>query len=208
MFDIQNIGYKMHYSRVLEMYNDICNKFGVEKAPEVKLVENEDVPFVTKYVTVRDGFKKLVKEVVLPTWESMMPEYFDNSKIDDAKEIMRISFEMMLEDSYDLFTRNFRTLNYLENGHVQDVKAYVGDSIRYMTVDEIIAYYDFLLHSKYGKEIMDGILEEVQNNALIAPEVKAYFDARLKEKEAKEKLAKKQAKKAAKRGEVEVNEKQ
>ena len=208
MFDIQNIGYKMHYSRVLEMYNDICNKFGVEKAPEVKLVENEDVPFVTKYVTVRDGFKKLVKEVVLPTWESMMPEYFDNSKIDDAKEIMRISFEMMLEDSYDLFTRNFRTLNYLENGHVQDVKAYVGDSIRYMTVDEIIAYYDFLLHSKYGKEIMDGILEEVQNNALIAPEVKAYFDARLKEKEAKEKLARKQAKKAAKRGEVEVNEKQ
>lgn len=208
MFDIQNIGYKMHYSRVLEMYNDICNKFGVEKAPEVKLVENEDVPFVTKYVTVRDGFKKLVKEVVLPTWESMMPEYFDNSKIDDAKEIMRISFEMMLEDSYDLFTRNFRTLNYLENGHVQDVKAYVGDSIRYMTVDEIIAYYDFLLHSKYGKEIMDGILEEVQNNALIAPEVKAYFDARLKEKEAKEKLARKQAKKAAKRGEAEVNEKQ
>ena len=208
MFDVQNIGYKMHFSRVLEMYNDICNKFGVEKAPEVRLVENEDVPFVTKYVTVRDGFKKLVKEVVLPTWESMMPEYFDNSKIDDAKEIMRISFEMMLEDSYDLFTRNFRTLNYLENGHVQDVKAYVGDSIRYMTVDEIIAYYDFLLHSKYGNEIMDGILEEVQNNALIAPEVKAYFDARLKEKEAKEKLAKKQAKKAAKRGEVEVNEKQ
>ena len=207
MFDVQNIGYKMHYSRVLEMYNDICNKFGIQKAPEVRLVEEKDVPFVTKYVTVRDGFKRLVKEVVIPTWESMMPEYFDNEKIDGAKEIMRISFEMLPEDSYDLFTRNFRTLNYLESGHVEDVKSYVGDSIRYMSVDEIIAYYDFLLHSKYGNEIMDGILEEVKTNPQIAPEVKAYFDARLKEKADKEKRARKQAKKAAKRGETE-NEKQ
>ena len=208
MFDVQNMGYKMHYARVLEMYNDICNKFGAQKAPEVKLVEEKDVPFVTKYVTVRDNFKKAVKEVVIPSWENMMPQYFENNKIEEAKEIMHISFEMLPEDSYDLFTRNFRTLNYLENGHVEDVKAYVGDSIRYMTVDEIIAYYDFLLHSKYGNEIMEGILEEVKTNPQIAPEVKAYFEARLKEKESREKAARKQAKKAAKRGESVANEKQ
>jgi hypothetical protein len=208
MFDYEGMSNKMHYQRVLEYYNDICQNLGVEKSEKVLEAEAIEGSYSVKYAYVRSEFKKLVNENVLPMWEGMLPIYFSEKDAADAREIMYASIDVLAEDGYDILAKNFRTLNYIASGHVKDVKTYVGNDIRYMTIDEIICHYDFLLHSKFGNEILDGILEEVKTNPQIAPEVKAYFAARLQEKELQEKIARKQAKKAAKRGEPQASEKQ
>ena len=208
MFDVEGMSNKMHYSRVLEYYNDICQNLGLEKSQKVLEAEAIQGSYSVKYAYVRSEFKKLVMENIFPMWEGMLPIYFTEKEAADAREIMQASIDVLAEDGYDLLVKNFRTLNYIASGHVKDVKAYVGNDIRYMTIDEIICHYDFLFHSKYGDAILDGILEEIQTNPRIAPEVRAYFEARLKEKEQREKNERKLAKKAAKRSKVAENEKQ
>ena len=208
MFDFEGMSKKMHYERVLEYYNDLCGNLGLEKSQKVLEAEAIQGSYDVKYLQVRSEFKKLVTENVLPMWEGMLSIYFSEKEASDAKDIMHASIDVLAEDGYDILVKNFRTLNYISSGYVKDVKSYVGNDIRYMTIDEIICNYDFLFHSKYGDAIMDGILEEIQLNPRIAPEVRAYFDARLKEKQQREKNEKKLAKKAAKRGEAVESEKQ
>ena len=208
MFDYEGMSNKMHYTRVLEYYNDICQNLGLEKSEKVLEAEAIQGSFSVKYAMVRTELKKLINENIVPMWEELLPKYFSGKDTQDAKQIICASIDVLGEDGYDILTKNFRTLNYLDSGNIKDVKTYVGNDIRYMTIDEIICNYDFLLHSKFGEVIMDGMLEEIQSNPQIAPEVRAYFEARLQEKQQKEKLAKKQAKKLAKKGEPAQSEKQ
>ena len=208
MFDYEGMSNKMHYTRVLEYYNDICKNLELEKSAKVLEAEAIQGSFSVKYAMVRAELKKLINENILPMWEELLPKFFEEKDAEDAKQIMCASIDVLGEDGYDILAKNFRTLNYLSSGNIKDVKAYVGNDIRYMTIDEIICNYDFLLHSRFGDVIMDGMLEEIENNPQIAPEVRAYFDARLKEKQHREKLAKKQAKKLAKKGEPAQSKKQ
>lgn len=208
MFDYEGMSNKMHYERVLEYYNDICQNLGLEKSEKVLEAEAIQGSFSVKYAMVRTELKKLINENIVPMWEELLPKYFSGKDTQDAKQIICASIDVLGEDGYDILAKNFRTLNYLDSGNIKDVKTYVGNDIRYMTIDEIICNYDFLLHSKFGEVIMDGMLEEIQSNPQIAPEVRAYFEARLQEKQQKEKLARKQAKKLAKKGEPAQSEKQ
>ncbi|MBE5755884.1 MAG: hypothetical protein E7341_04355 [Clostridiales bacterium] len=208
MFDYEGMSNKMHYERVLGLYNSLCEKYKVEKAPKVAEAEALQGSYAIKHSMVRDEFKKLLAGFVAPEWESLLPKYFEEKEMADAKEIMFASLEMLPEDGYDLFVKNFRTLNYLDAGREDDIRAYVADSVRYMSLDEVICHFDFLMHSKYGKTIIDGIVDEIERNEAIAPEIKAYFEARVKERKQQAKLAKKQAKKLAKKGEPAQSEKQ
>lgn len=208
MFDYEGMSNKMHYERVLDLYNSLCEKYKVERSPKVAEAESLQGSYAIKYSMVKDEFKKLLAGFVAPEWEALLPKYFEAKEIADAKEIMFASLEMLPEDGYDLFVKNFRTLNYLDAGHEDDIRAYVADSIRYMNLDEVICHFDFLMHSKYGETIVDGIVDEIERNDAIAPEIKAYFEARVKERKQSEKQNKKQAKKATKKGAPAPSEKQ
>ena len=64
-----------------------------------------------------------------------------------------------------------------------------------MTLDEIFTNYDFVFHSKFGNELLDGVFEEIKANPDIAPDVQAYFKAREEARKKQAKIDKKNQKK-------------
>lgn len=190
MENVEEIGYRMHYYKVLDTYTQICEKYNCTPSEAAKQCDAIKGSFSVKYFRLKEELKSILKEVVVPTWIEEIPNYFGEKEADDAKTIILATLEFMPEDVYDIFTKSFRTLNMLDAGHIKDVRKFVAKNIKYMSLDEIITNYDFIFQSKFGEELLDGVFEEIKTNPNIAPDVKAYFVAREDGKKKEEKARK------------------
>ena len=207
MENFDELGYRMHYYRVLDTYTQICEKYGLAPSENAKQCEQIKGSFSVKYCKLKDELRKALNETVIPAWFAEIPSYFGENEAEDARTIIKATLEFMPEDTYEIFTRSFRTLNMLDAGHIKDVRRFVAKNIKYMTLDEIITNYDFIFQSKFGDELLDGVFEEIKSNTYIAPDVKAYFVAREDAKKAQDKANKKRQKKEKKES-LEQNQKQ
>ena len=207
MENFENIGYRMHYYKVLDTYTQICEQYGLEVSEEAQKYVDSQGSFAGKYAGMKDELKKILNNDVRPIWIEDLPKYFEGKEIEDAEQIITATLEIIPEDAFEIFARAFRTLNMLEQGHIKDVKSYVAKNIRYMTLDEIFTHYDFVFHSKFGNELLDGVFEEIKANPDIAPDVKDYFKAREDAKKKQAKIDRKNQKKQ-KRAVASENEKQ
>lgn len=203
MKNFEDIGYRMHYYRVLDIYTQICEQYGLDVSEEAQKFEASNGSFAGKYAGMKNELKKVLNEDIRPIWVSDLPKYFEGQEIADAEEIINATLDIIPEDAFEIFTKAFRSLNMLEQGHIKDVKTFVAKNIRYMTLDEIFTNYDFVFHSKFGDELLDGVFEEIKENPQIAPDVRAYFEAREAARKQREKLEKKNQKKAKKNDVVE-----
>ena len=195
MKNFENIGYRMHYYKVLDTYTQICEQYGFEVSEEAQKHVDSQGSYTGKYVGMKDELKKLLNEKVRPIWLAEIPKYFEGKEIEDAEQIVTATLEIIPEDAYEIFARAFRTLNMLELGHIKDVRTFVAKNARYMSLDEIFTNYDFIFHSKFGNELLAGMFDEIKTNPGIAPEVQAYFKARESERKQQEKRDRKNSKK-------------
>lgn len=207
MENMEEIGYRMHYYKVLDTYTQICERYNLVPSEGAKECEAIRGSFSVKYFRLKDELKKVLGDVVVPAWLSEIPSYFEGGHAEDAETIVKATLEFMPEDTYEIFTRSFRTLNMLDAGHVKDVRRFVAKNIKYMTLDEIVTNYDFIFQSKFGEELLDGIFEEIKTTPNISPDVRAYFNAREDSKKNAAKANKKKLK-VAKKEQPEQSEKQ
>lgn len=178
MDNVEELGYQMHYTKLMDSYNDICEKFNIEMSDVALHTEDIKGGYSIRYFILKTEFKKAIESVVLPTWEEALARYFPAEELGGAIDIMRASFDVMPEESYLLFKKTFRTLHLLSSGQINDIKEYIAGNIRFMSLDEIIMNYDYLFRSNFGKELLEGIYSEIASGVDVLPEVKEYFEAR------------------------------
>ena len=64
MEHINEVGYRMHYYRALDMYTGICEDLGVEPSQKSKEVKEIKGSFSVKYTMIKAELRKLLKENV------------------------------------------------------------------------------------------------------------------------------------------------